>query len=501
MKMKTKLFRKIVETHGRASLLLLATAYCLVRAGLKPAPYCLLLLATAPAFAQADLTVCAGKGYTLQSASGKGAAGASPLTFTWYVSYNNNNDTEISDSNAESITIPGKSDPGTYAYTRKVASVDCPGGVFTKPYTVLVHPLPKVAQTGASTWCGSGSHTLTVDASVDSDGEVSVAWYTDAGLAGGTVSNTTSCTVSASTVVGTYTYYVQATANTTQCKAAATVTATRAQTEGLIGGWRLPGAIGETATFTDPRDGKQYETVKMPDGKVWFAQNLNYTAGLTWNEYSNQAHGSAFTATTNGVPAIGSYWCPGAHSLTSSSSATCDVYGALYTWETAMMINGKYSNESNVGNDNADSWDEDWVKNNYWSTGAGKEAGSATVNNAQGGGRGICPPDWHVPTDAEWAVLLDASEASASTAHSAATSYNWYGTNAGTRLKSAGTCTGNYCATDDNPAWTNHDNRGTDVYGFRVLPSGYRYNYGSSFHNRGVHAHFWSSSVYSGQYA
>ena len=39
------------------------------------------------------------------------------------------------------------------------------------------------------------------------------------------------------------------------------------------------------ATFTDPRDGKQYKTATMPDGRTWFAQNLNYTKGLVFNAY------------------------------------------------------------------------------------------------------------------------------------------------------------------------------------------------------------------------
>jgi uncharacterized protein (TIGR02145 family) len=33
------------------------------------------------------------------------------------------------------------------------------------------------------------------------------------------------------------------------------------------------------------------------------------------------------------------------------------------------------------------------------------------------------------------------------------------------------------------------------VYGFRVLPAGYRNNNGSSFNNRGYNAYFWSSSA------
>jgi uncharacterized protein (TIGR02145 family) len=43
--------------------------------------------------------------------------------------------------------------------------------------------------------------------------------------------------------------------------------------------------MGETAgTFTDERDGQTYRTVKMPDGKVWMAQNLNYKpeSGHSW---------------------------------------------------------------------------------------------------------------------------------------------------------------------------------------------------------------------------
>ncbi|MDR3180492.1 MAG: hypothetical protein LBT61_01005, partial [Prevotellaceae bacterium] len=53
-------------------------------------------------------------------------------------------------------------------------------------------------------------------------------------------------------------------------------------------------ATGTTATFTDPRDGKQYKTVVMPDGRTWFAQNLNYTKDLTFNAYAREANGKQF---------------------------------------------------------------------------------------------------------------------------------------------------------------------------------------------------------------
>jgi uncharacterized protein (TIGR02145 family) len=66
----------------------------------------------------------------------------------------------------------------------------------------------------------------------------------------------------------------------------------------------LMSAIGTTGTFTDPRDGRTYKTVVMPDGMEWLAENLNY----------NQP-GSVFY---NNDPSLG------------------DIYGRLYTWQQAM---------------------------------------------------------------------------------------------------------------------------------------------------------------------
>ncbi|MCQ2124632.1 MAG: hypothetical protein MJZ25_10650 [Fibrobacter sp.] len=57
--------------------------------------------------------------------------------------------------------------------------------------------------------------------------------------------------------------------------------------------------------ITDARDGKTYETVKMPDGKTWMAENLNYGTKDSWC-YDNDP-------------------------------ANCKKYGRLYTWEAAKM--------------------------------------------------------------------------------------------------------------------------------------------------------------------
>ena len=57
-------------------------------------------------------------------------------------------------------------------------------------------------------------------------------------------------------------------------------------------------------TFTDSRDGQEYKTIKLKDGKTWMAQNLNYDIGEGCWFYDNDSE--------NGKK-----------------------YGRLYTWEAA----------------------------------------------------------------------------------------------------------------------------------------------------------------------
>ena len=137
---------------------------------------------------------------------------------------------------------------------------------------------------------------------------------------------------------------------------------------------------GATATFRDPRDGKPYKTVVMPDGRTWFAQNLNYTKDLTYNVYSYEANGKQHTSIANGVPAIGSYWCPGAGTY-SGDQNMCNTLGALYTWETAMMVDGKYADETKTSS----AWDESWVSPYYYNSGAAGANPNADRNNGRGG--------------------------------------------------------------------------------------------------------------------
>jgi uncharacterized protein (TIGR02145 family) len=253
---------------------------------------------------------------------------------------------------------------------------------------------------------------------------------------------------------------------------------------------------GATATFVDPRDGKSYKTVVLPDGKTWFAQNLNYTKDLACNAYAYEANGKQFTSTVNGVPAVGSYWCPSADGVVASGDeAACKVYGALYTWETAMMVDGKYADEAKTSS----AWNESWVSGNYYAPGtAPANAANADKNNARGGtsakggGRGICPMGWHVPTELEWATMLDAVDgAGTGTAFRYQQTEDTCGTDAALKLRNS-----SWSDTDiGDGAWTNLAYVGTDTYGFSAIPAGWRDAQRLYFMQRWLGFSAWSSTV------
>jgi uncharacterized protein (TIGR02145 family) len=247
--------------------------------------------------------------------------------------------------------------------------------------------------------------------------------------------------------------------------------------------------VGKMGSFQDPRDNKVYKIVKMPDERIWFAENLNYQKDLVFNQSADVANGVPFTTSANGAPAIGSFWCPAtAGAVASSNKNTCGVYGALYTWETAMMVDGKWADES----PSSSTWDETWVSSNYFESGTASAIDNkGSVNNARGdGGRGICPTGWHVPTDYEWAVLLDAVD-DASTTFTLQPASGYWGTNAGVKLKSSST----YLGGDPGiGSWLDSDNRGSDAANFGVVPAGSRSYMGSGFQRRGEIMSYWSST-------
>ena len=167
-----------------------------------------------------------------------------------------------------------------------------------------------------------------------------------------------------------------------------------------------------TISVMDSRDEKSYRTVTIGT-QTWMAENLNYR-----NTKGN--------SDTVGV-------------CYNNSTDSCAKYGRLYTWSEVM-------------------------------------AGSASNSANPSGVTGICPTDWHVPSDAEWSTLIGY--------------LNGFGYDVGTLLKSTngwdtyydGNINGNGIFLSGN---------GTDDFSFQVLPAGRIYR--GLFEEISHAAYFWTS--------
>jgi uncharacterized protein (TIGR02145 family) len=120
----------------------------------------------------------------------------------------------------------------------------------------------------------------------------------------------------------------------------------------------------------------------------------------------------------------------------SSGADSCVKYGRFYKWAAVMDTSTTYN---------------------------------TTLLSATLPFQGICPTGWHVPSDAEWTKLADTS-ISSPTADTFLISRGWVSV------------------------------LGTDIYGFRILPAGWRFTDGS-VNFVGNHAGFYSSSEFSASYA
>ena len=147
--------------------------------------------------------------------------------------------------------------------------------------------------------------------------------------------------------------------------------------------------------LVDERDGNTYETVQIGD-QCWFAENLAYTT-------------SACLAAT---------WTSSApfDACRENGGAGWDQAEVLYQWGAVMN-------------------------------------GSTTE-----GAQGLCPTDWHIPSDAQWTTLA-----------------NYVGSDAGTKLK-------------DDTNW-----EGTNTVGFNATPAGFRFTSGFLLDVGSVGV-WWSSS-------
>jgi len=150
-------------------------------------------------------------------------------------------------------------------------------------------------------------------------------------------------------------------------------------------------------SLTDPRDNKTYKAVKIGT-QTWMAENLNYEVEDSKCYDDNPDN--------------------------------CVKYGRFYNWATAMALPAS-------------------CNSNYCASQIGTKH------------RGICPGGWHIPSDADWNVLMNFVNPKCSTIRSCVS-----GTDAGIKLKATS-------------GWEN-DYNGTDDYGFSALPGGGGYS-GDSF--------------------
>lgn len=180
-------------------------------------------------------------------------------------------------------------------------------------------------------------------------------------------------------------------------------------------------------TMTDERDGKVYRTVKIGD-QTWMAENLDFDPGQGGS----------------GEDKYDWSWC------FDNDPKKCDVAGRLYTWAAA-IDSVKLANDAN----------------------APQVCGYGRKCNLPAKVQGVCPPDWHLPTQAEWDTLfLSVGGQYQSTAGKALKSQSgWFVINSG-----------NYF----------FNGNGTDEFGFCALPVGWEDREG--FHDASHFAEFWSST-------
>jgi len=172
-------------------------------------------------------------------------------------------------------------------------------------------------------------------------------------------------------------------------------------------------------------EGETYKTVVI-GSQTWFQRNLNY--------------------------AVEGSKCGDGSSLSSTNTATCNTYGRLYDWVTAMKL----------------------------PTSCKTSSCATSISTPH---QGICPSGWHIPSDADWDKLYRYADGTSGT------SSLYYSPTAGRYLKARN-------------GWNSNGN-GEDKFGFAALPGGSGFSGFNSFDEVGDYGYWWSASeasVYSAYY-
>jgi uncharacterized protein (TIGR02145 family) len=182
--------------------------------------------------------------------------------------------------------------------------------------------------------------------------------------------------------------------------------------------------------FTDPRDGTVYKMVKI-GSQVWMAENLAYLPSVVGSDSGSQT-----------TPCYYVYGYDGTNVSEAKATSNFSTYGVLYNWSAAMD-------------------------------------GSASNGSGSGFVQGVCPPDWHLPSDAEWKQLEMYLEMS----QTQADNKGWRGSDQGSYLKEEGTT-----------HWMSHyKNDATNSSGFTALPGGFRFDNGL-FNNIRRNGRWWTAT-------
>jgi len=175
---------------------------------------------------------------------------------------------------------------------------------------------------------------------------------------------------------------------------------------------------GWAATYKDNRDDKIYAYVTIGT-QVWMTENLAYLPSVVGPGTGSNSTAYYYV-----------YGYDGSDVATAKATSNYTTYGVLYNWPAAM--NGSASSISNPS-----------------------------------GVQGICPSGWHLPSDAEWTILID---------------YLGGEDVAGGKMKETGFS-----------HWTSPNTGATNESGFTALPGGYRLGDGN-FNAVGIYGKWWSST-------
>jgi uncharacterized protein (TIGR02145 family) len=169
-------------------------------------------------------------------------------------------------------------------------------------------------------------------------------------------------------------------------------------------------------TPTVTYEGQTYNTIQIVS-QCWLKENLNVGAMINSNQ-NMQNNGLAEKYCYDDIP------------------EKCNQYGALYQWGEMM----KYTYSQ-------------WAQ-------------------------GLCPQDWHIPTEEEWKVLEGSADSQYGIGDPLWDQYGYRGFDAGLNLRTT-------------YGWASGNN-GTDLLGFSALPGGYGSS--GSFDYAGYYGYWWTST-------